>query len=107
MKLKGTELSGRKARVEYCLENPQKEKKISFVIVITHHFFSSFQTCADLEGGLGYFFNLHFKITKNMPRSPWQTQITIAIRSLSWLYEIKFFKKKNSGIIRHLNKSGF
>lgn len=36
MKLKGTELSGRKARVEYCLENPQKEKKISFVIVITH-----------------------------------------------------------------------
>lgn len=28
MKLKGTELSGRKARIEYCLENPQKEKKV-------------------------------------------------------------------------------
>lgn len=43
MKLKGTVLSGRKARIEYCLENPQKEKKISFVILITHHFFNSFQ----------------------------------------------------------------
>lgn len=28
MKLKGTVLSGRKARIEYCLENPQKEKKM-------------------------------------------------------------------------------
>lgn len=28
MKLKGTLLSGRKARIEYCLENPQKEKKM-------------------------------------------------------------------------------
>lgn len=28
IKLKGTVLSGRKARIEYCLENPQKEKKM-------------------------------------------------------------------------------
>lgn len=28
MKLRGTVLSGRKARIEYCLENPPKEKKV-------------------------------------------------------------------------------
>lgn len=74
--------------------------------MITHTI--TINACADLEEGGGVelggpdplpwqnlnFFKLHFKITKNMPRSPWQTQITIAIRSLSWLYEIKFFKKK-------------
>ena len=32
MKLKGTEVSGRKVRIEYCLENPRKEKKISFYL---------------------------------------------------------------------------
>lgn len=32
MKLKGTEVSGRKVRIEYSLENPRKEKKISFYV---------------------------------------------------------------------------
>lgn len=37
MKLKGTEVSGRKVRIEYCLENPRKEKKISFYLRLLIH----------------------------------------------------------------------